>query len=227
MFVRRANLRTRDSGALTERSGGSREIGFWLLLLGSWIMLNSPAWPNQLLGGLGTIAFLALAFGSLGRLRSMGMAFADWERAPAKFWFLAATLGVIGGSGGLLWARLANARIKVADDWSVFVLQVALGPVLEEVLFRGYLIRLLYWMVKVWIQEKMIASSVVVLISAVVFGAIHLLRPATTWTEVAAITGLGAIYGFIRVTSGSSATAAVAHASYNLTLYLGTGLGHR
>lgn len=224
MFIRRASLRMGGTGAPKERSGGTREIGFWLLLLGSWMMLNSPAWPNQLLGGLGTAAFLILAFGSLGKLRGMGMEYAAWERAPAGLWFWAAALGVAAGSAGWVWARSAHAGINVADNWRVFLLQVALGPVLEESVFRGYLIQLLYWIVKVWMQQKLIASALVVLISAVAFGTIHLLRPGTTWIEVAVISGLGAIYGFIRVASGSSATAAVAHAVYNLTLHIGTAL---
>lgn len=206
------------------RSGGSREVAFWLLLFGSWIMLNSPAWPNQFLGGVGTVAFLVLAFGSLGRLRGMGMAFADWEGAPAKFWLWATTLGVAAGSSGLIWARVDHARINVADNWHLFLLQVALGPVLEESLFRGYLMRLLYWAVKLWMDEDVIASSAAVLFSAVAFGAIHLLRPGTTWKEVVVISGVGAIYGSIRAASGSSATAAVAHAFYNLTLHIGTVL---
>lgn len=150
----------------------------------------------------------------------MGMAFADWVPAPAKFWLLAVALGVAAGSAGLVWAYLAQSRINVAENWGVFLLQVALGPVLEEFLFRGYLIRLLLSVVKVWRHETVVGSAAVVLISAVAFGAIHLLRTGTTWKEVAVISGLGAIYGSIRTASGSSAAAAVAHGFYNLTLYI-------
>ena len=224
MFLKHSSSRRGSTKASEARSGGSREIGFWLLLFGSWMMLNSPAWPNQFLGGLGVMAFLVLAFESLGRLRGMGMAFADWEPAPAKFWLWAAALGVAAGSAGLLWAHLAHARINVADNWPVLLLQVAVGPVLEEFLFRGYLVRLLLWMLKVWTSKSAIASAVVVLISAVAFGTIHLLRPGTTRTEVAMISGIGTIYGSIRMASGSSATAAVAHALYNVTLHIGTAV---
>jgi membrane protease YdiL (CAAX protease family) len=224
MFVKHSKSVSDSTKMFEARSRASREIGFWLLLFGSWVMLNSTAWPNQLLGGLGAVAFLVLAFGSLGRLQGMGMAFADWGPVPAKFWFWAAALGVAAGSAGLIWAHLAHARINVADNWRVLLLQVALGPVLEEFLFRGYLVRLLLWMLKAWTRKNVIASSVVVLISAVAFGAIHLLRPGTTWTEVAVISGVGTIYGSIRMASGSSATAAVAHALYNVTLHVGTGV---
>jgi membrane protease YdiL (CAAX protease family) len=36
---------------------------------------------------------------------------------------------------------------------------------------------------------------------------------------MACITTTGSLYGWIRYTSGSSAPAALAHASYNMTLY--------
>ena len=105
MFVKHSSSRHDSTKAFEARSGASREIGFWLLLFGSWMMLNSPAWPDQLLGGLGNCGLFVLAFGSLGRLRGMGMTFADWESAQAKFWFWATALGVAAGSAGLIWAR--------------------------------------------------------------------------------------------------------------------------
>ena len=208
--------------ACEARSGGGREIAFWLLLLGSWMMLNSPAWPNQLLGGLGSAAFLVLAFGSLGRLHAMGMEFAQWNAAPARYWLWATALGLAAGSAGLWVAHLAHSRIKVAENWRVFLLQVALGPVLEEVLFRGYLMRLLLWMLRA--HDKAIAVAAAALLSGIAFGAIHFLRPGTTWNEVGIISGVGAIYGGIRVASDSSATAAVSHAVYNVTLHIGTAV---
>lgn len=220
MLGRRSSLRD-GTGGFEERSGGNREIWFWLLLFGSWIMLNSPAWPNQLLGGLGTTAFLVLAFGNLGKLRSMGVEYADWKPVPARFWSWAIALGMAAGTVGIALAHLAHSRINVAENWRVFLLQVALGPVLEEVLFRGYLIRLLLWVLKVRTGKSVIGATVVVMASALAFGTIHLLRPGTSWKEVAMISGVGVIYGSLRMSSGSSATAAVAHALYNLMLHVG------
>ncbi len=224
MSVGRSRFRQDGPGELGQRSGASREIGFWVLLFGSWMMLNSPAWPNQLLGGFGTAAFLALAFGSLGKLRGMGMEFANWEPAPARFWCWAAALGATAGSGGVALALLTHSRINVAESWRLFLLQAALGPVLEEILFRGYLMRLLLWMLRLWTAKSIIATATAVLVSGVIFGAVHLLRPGTTWREVALISGFGAIYGSIRIASGSSATAAAAHTVYNVTLHVGTAL---
>ena len=213
-----------DSGKVSKQSVvGSREIWFWVLLLGSWMMLNSPAWPNQLLGGLGSLGFLAFAFRNLGKLRGMGMDFADWKPAPVRFWWVAAGLGAVTGGVGLSLAGLAHQRISVAENWRVALLQVALGPVLKEVLFRGYLMRLLLGSLK-GLRPPWVKSVAAVMISAAVFGAIHLLRPGTEAVTVAVIAGIGVVYGYIRMASGSTATAAVAHAVYNMTLYVGMAI---
>ena len=103
------------------------------------------------------------------------------------------------------------------------LLQVALGPVLEEILFRGYLMRLLLWILK-GLRPPWVKSVTIVMISAAAFGAIHLLRPGTEAVTVAVIAGVGVVYGDIRMASGSTATAAVAHAVYNVTLYVGMAL---
>jgi len=222
MGVKQSRLRPDSTAALSARSGGGREITFWLLLFGSWMMLNSPAWPNQLLGGLGTASFLVLAFASLGRLRAMGMEFADWRPAAGRFWAWAMAAGTAAGFGGISLAHLTHSRIKLAENWRVFLLEGALGPVLEEMLFRGYLMRLLFWMLRVGTRDnKGLAGAVAALASGVAFGAIHLLRPGTTWGEVAVIGVMGSLYGSIRLASGSSAPAALAHAVYNVTLHIG------
>jgi membrane protease YdiL (CAAX protease family) len=196
-----------------QSTAGRREIWFWILLLGSWMMLNSPAWPNQLLGGLGTAAFLCFAFRSLGKLQGMGMDFADWKPAPARFWLVTAALGGAAGCVGLGLASLAHERIGVAENWRVFLLQVALGSVLEEILFRGYLMRLLLLAFR-GMNSKWVASVM----------AVHLLRPGTGGMAVAVISAIGTVYGYIRVASGSTATARVAHAGYNVTLHIGMAL---
>jgi hypothetical protein len=51
-----------------------------------------------------------------------------------------------------------------------------------------------------------------------------LLQAGTTRHDVALIGGLGILYGAIRLASGSSATAAVAHTLYNLTVSLGVAI---
>ncbi len=61
--------------------------------------------------------------------------------------------GAAAGSGGLALAAVVRERMLVADNWRVFLLQVVLGPVREEVLFRGYLIQLLLWSFR-WLRPQ-------------------------------------------------------------------------
>lgn len=200
-------------------TGGRREAAFWILLLGSWMMLNSPAWPNQWLGAIGAVSFLCFAFGSLGALRNGGMEYARWEPVPRRFWLWAVAVGLLSGLAAMGTAYLAHQRIAVASDWRMFLLQVALGPVLEEVVFRGYLIHLL-----LWIMRALGAASAAAAIatSALTFASFHVIQPGSGWKEFAVICVTGTLYGCVRVASGSTGPAAIAHTTYNLAAQLST-----
>ena len=98
------------------------------------------------------------------------------------------------------------------------LLQITLGPVLEEVVFRGYLFSLLMWALRPTSGEA-VRNWLVVVTAAVVFALIHLAQPGVSVLQLACITMTGSLYGWIRIQSASTAPAAVAHAIYNLTLY--------
>src|SRR6185437_10590101 len=108
------------------------------------------------------------------------------------------------------------------DNWKLIVLQVTLGPVLEEVVFRGYLFAFLMW----FLTRAAIGAGrdrLVVVFAAVVFAVVHLARPGVSWLQLACITSTGTLYGWIRCRSGSTAPAAASHAVYNLALYAMSG----
>ena len=107
--------------------------------------------------------------------------------------------------------------MRLSEDRKLILLQVTLGPVLEEILFRGYLFALLLWGIGKARNTRW--NVVVIPLGALVFAVVHLSQPGASWLQMVCITSTGAVYGAIRYTSGSSAPAAVAHASYNLTLY--------
>jgi membrane protease YdiL (CAAX protease family) len=151
------------------------------------------------------------------------MEFAAWRPAPGRLWAFAAVGGLGAGLVALWFASVLNERIAVATNWRLLLLQTVLGPVLEELLFRGYLLRVLLWVHGAQRRRRAKCASVV-LISALAFGASHVLRPGTGIITVGVITTLGTLYGYIRMTSGSTATAAVAHAAYNATLYVGMAI---
>ena len=62
----------------------SREPASVILMWGGWIMLTSPVHPLQIAGVVFTVALLALAWASRGRLNSMGFEFLHWNRTSAR-----------------------------------------------------------------------------------------------------------------------------------------------
>ncbi len=88
------------------------------------------------------------------------------------------------------------------------LLWVLLGPVVEETVFRGFLLPV--------ISRSMRAVGAVV-ITAVFFALLHQPASQLHW---AWFTLCGVAYGGIRVASGSTLAAAIMHASYNLTILL-------
>lgn len=97
------------------------------------------------------------------------------------------------------------------------MLQVTLGTVLEEIVFRGYLFALLSLALTRLRRDRRDRS--VVAIAAVLFAIVHLAPPGVSWLQMSCIASTGMLYGWIRYCSGSAAPAAASHGTYNLTLY--------
>ena len=88
---------------------------------------------------------------------------------------------------------------------------VTLGPVVEELLFRGFL------------QPVLVDSVGVfpgILITSVVFGALHLMQNAFIWQSGVLIAFVGFVLGVIRHISGSTRSSAIVHISYNALPFL-------
>jgi membrane protease YdiL (CAAX protease family) len=98
-----------------------------------------------------------------------------------------------------------------------------LGPVLEELVFRGYVFTALGWAL-MRIARDPALHRLVVIPSAVVFALAHLAQPGVSWLQLGCVTFTGTLYGCIRYHTGSTAAAAVSHAAYNLTLYGAAGI---
>ena len=77
-----------------------------------------------------------------------------------------------------------------------------------EICLRGVLVPLL---------ARIVGPSVSVVTAAVVFSLLHL--PASI-LKLASIGITGTTYGWIRIRTGSTAVAALAHAAYNLSILL-------
>lgn len=205
------------------KMGEYREVLFWLLLLGSWQFLASPGRKNGVVGAIGTVVFLLFACSNLDHLGRLGLNHARWRSAAGTNWLYAMVSGVIAGVLVFGIGSASGQRMGLADDWRLVVLQLTLGPVLEEVVFRGYLFALLLWSFS-RVADDGRRNRLVVALAAVVFGLAHLAQPGVSWLQFACITATGTLYGWIRYRSGSTAAAAASHAAYNLTLYAITGV---
>ena len=199
-----------------------REILFWLLLLSSWQFLASPGTRNGIIGAFGTAAFLLFAWANLGRFDRLGLEHARWRSVEARIWAFAIASGPIAGVTVSWIACVSGEMIRLSNDRKLLLLQVTLGPVLEEIVFRGYVFALLLW-ASVRLGRGRWKPWVVV-IASVLFAVVHLMHPGVNWLQLACITSTGALYGWIRYFSGSAAPAAVSHATYNLTLYAIAGI---
>lgn len=202
--------------------GECREVVFWLLLLGSWQFLASPGRKTGIIGGIGAVAFLVYAGANIDRLSGLGLDHARWRSSTHTNWVLAVTSGMLAGIIVFVVGTASGQNMRLGDNWKLIALQVALGPVIEEIVFRGYLFAFLMWLLKRTAIDAG-RNQLVVVFAAVVFAVVHLAQPGVSWLQMACITSTGALYGFIRWRSGSTAPAALSHAAYNLSLYAISG----
>jgi membrane protease YdiL (CAAX protease family) len=84
--------------------------------------------------------------------------------------------------------------MRLGDNWKLITLQVTLGPVLEEIVFRGYLFAFLIWLLSKGVNDAGRGPSVMVL-TAVVFAVVHLAQPGVSWLQLACITSTGTLNG--------------------------------
>ena len=88
---------------------------------------------------------------------------------------------------------------------------VTVGPVVEELFFRGF------------VQPAMIQLAGVfpgILITSAFFGAVHLAQNANMWQSAVLITIAGFGFGVVRHVTGSTRDSAVSHVAYNALPFL-------
>lgn len=195
-----------------------REHLFWLFLLPAFPALGSAGPWSRTVGLVETCGFLAVAVSSLGQLRYFGLEFIAWNSIGWKAVVVCGTHGLLAGTAIIVVARQSGQPLGVGHTWNIAILAVVLGPVLEEVLFRGYAMALLLHLATILRCRS--SSAVSVCCAAILFSAAHLGHTDITALQLACITITGWIYGSLRLRFNSTAAAALAHATYHLTLYL-------
>jgi membrane protease YdiL (CAAX protease family) len=103
----------------------------------------------------------------------------------------------------------------VLADWRslllVLVVSVTIGPLFEELVFRGFLQPL---------AVRSLGPLAGIVIAALPFGLLHLQQYGFNWQHGVLITLAGAAFGWVRHHSGSTLTSTIMHIAYNSTVFL-------
>ena len=95
---------------------------------------------------------------------------------------------------------------------AIGLVAVTIGPVSEELIFRGLLQPLL---------ERSTGRIAGIWLAAIPFGLLHLGEYGWSWRHGLLITCAGAAFGWMRRQSGSTWAASIMHAGYNAALFAG------
>jgi len=105
--------------------------------------------------------------------------------------------------------ELLNDRVSLI---AVALFGTTLGPLCEELAFRGF-------MQPLFIRSLGVAPGIA--LSAVGFGLLHMPQYGYNWQHGILITLAGAAFGWMRWISGSTLGSTIMHSAYNLTLFAG------
>lgn len=210
---------------------GYLDLAFFIsLLLPSFfiaallVKVMSPALPfgKPFQALLGQLIAYALIFASLYFLlhlrygqpfwRSLGWTFpvaaviASFLAGP----LLAITIGLFGSvlqtpETPLPFQQLLQNRPTVVS-FAIFV--VILGPLCEELAFRGFLMPLLV---------RSFGPATGIIATGIMFGTLHAPEYGWHWQHAVLISVAGMVFGWVRYRSGSTAAAVAMHSTYNLT----------
>lgn len=147
--------------------------------------------------------------------RSMG-----WSRPIRGLWWCVAGGPVLAVAvlalGALLRAPEPPDPVKelITGRASLFIVMlfaVALGPMYEELFFRGFLFPLL---------AKSFGAVAGIFLSAIPFALLHGPQYEWAWQQVTLVGLSGVAFGFVRHRTGSTAASTMLHGCFNLTQFV-------
>ncbi len=98
-----------------------------------------------------------------------------------------------------------------ADVLVMGILGVTLGPLCEELAFRGFLQPLLV---------RSLGAVPGIALAALAFGLLHFEEYGNSWRHALIIAMAGAAFGWMRHATGSTKAAAIMHAAYNSLFFI-------
>jgi uncharacterized protein len=195
------------------------------VLLVRAVRLFAPlSMPIQLL--LVQSVWYFLAFGALAALFRIRYEQTFWRSLGWRWIAFSAVSGavlagpVLALAVGLLGSALRTPNIELpfeqmlSSRGTVILLGlvvVILGPVAEELAFRGFLMPLL-------IRSLGAASGIV--LTGVIFGSVHGYEYQWSWQYMLLISFVGCVLGWAKYKSQSTVTSACMHATFNLTQFV-------
>jgi membrane protease YdiL (CAAX protease family) len=154
-------------------------------------------------------------------LTSLGWTF------PIPHAFLVLTAGpalavALSALGVILRAPQDSSQIEIliksrASLAAIILFGVVLAPIVEEMLFRGFLLPLLVRSMGPWLG---------ILLTAVPFALLHGVQNQWAWQPVLLIGIAGIAFGYVRFKTGSTTAAFLMHSAYNAMGFLGYTLTH-
>lgn len=122
--------------------------------------------------------------------------------------FMVVSCAIVGALGGVHISWQPTPGFNATVLLGVLAM-VILSSVVEEIVFRGVILEA----VRQWVGPR-----TGVIVSSVVFGAMHLLNPgATVWSAVAIAMEAGVLFGILYLVTGSLWVTIGIHAGWNLT----------
>jgi uncharacterized protein len=144
----------------------------------------------------------------------------DWKATPFSATLSALLLGpVLAISVGLVGAALKTPQIdlpfqqmlgSVTTTIALGIVVVVLGPVCEEIAFRGFLMPLL-------IRSTGVFGGIV--LTGFIFGSVHGYEYEWSWRHMLLISLVGCALGWMKHKTQSTAAAAYMHCTFNLTQF--------
>jgi membrane protease YdiL (CAAX protease family) len=201
-----------------------KELLFWTLLLAAYQSLESGQLRRQITGFVEAIAFVAVAISSLGKLDGLGLEFICWKPIGFRGATVSMAIGFSAGALVVLVALLFHQALGVDSGWNKVALAIVLGPVVEEVIFRGYCMTAALRLLargRSGSRRNCLAVGAVALIFMLAHGG----RLGITTVQLCCIVVTGTLYGIIRLRQQSTVAAVLAHGCYNLVLYMAFWIG--
>jgi membrane protease YdiL (CAAX protease family) len=192
------------------------------LVRGAAHFIHTPA-PDMLL--LIQSVWYFLAFGSIALLfriryrepfwHALGWRALSFSRSAGALLagpLLALALGMLGAALHTPEIDLPFQQMlgNAATTISLGIVVVILGPVCEELAFRGFLMPLLV---------RSLGAAGGILLTGFIFGSIHGYEYEWSWRHMLLISLVGCVFGWAKYRTQSTAAAAFMHATFNLTQF--------